>query len=89
MDFTLALSGHPSSFGVSAAAARKDEDTSICPVQGIPIVLELTLSLRMVQSLTILLKRPIRGVFVNVRPMETIPAVRRVTEVVNTVEFSL
>ncbi|MBP5558365.1 MAG: hypothetical protein J6X71_01215 [Bacteroidales bacterium] len=38
---------------------------------------------RMVQPFGILLKRPIRGVFVDVGPMEPVPAVRRIPEVIH------
>ena len=39
------------------------------------------------QSLSILLKRPIRGVFIHVSPMEACAAVRRIPEVIDIVSF--
>ena len=60
---------------MGAAAARKNKHAGVCPLQSVQIGLELTLGKRMAQPFGILLKRPIRGVFVDVGPMEPVPAV--------------
>ena len=52
-----------------------------------PIVPRATFCQRMVQSLGVLVKGPIMGVLVHVRPMETGAAVGRVTEVINIQAF--
>lgn len=52
-------------------------------LQRVRIGLELTLGKRMAQPFGILLKRPIRGVLVDVGPMEPLPAVRRIPEVIH------
>lgn len=78
----LSAAGHPAGFGVSAAAAGENQDAGIGPFKGLQIGLELTLGLRMVQAFGILLESPFRGVFVDVRPSESIAAVGRVPEII-------
>ena len=75
--------GHPAGFGVGAPAARENEHACVRLPQGLQIGRKLALGKRMAQSLLVLLKGPIRGVFVHVSPMEAGAAVRRIPKVVN------
>ena len=68
---------------MGAAAAGEDEDAGVGPFQSLQVGLELPFGLRMVQALGILRKAPVRGVFVDVRPAETISAVRRIPEIID------
>ena len=68
---------------MGAAAARKDEDTGIGPLESLQVRLELTLSQRMMQTLGVLAERPVESLLVDVSPTETIPAMRRIPEIIN------
>ena len=48
----------------------------------------MLLGKRMVQTLSVLLKAPIRGIFVNVRPAESIAAVRWIPGIIYLMPFS-
>ena len=88
-DDALPGTGHPSGFGVGAAAAWENEDAGVGLLQGLQIGRKLAFGKWMVQSFGVLFKRPIRGVFVHVSPMEPIAAMRWITEVIYGETFGL
>ena len=53
-------------------AARKAKDAYVSLLQGLQVRLKLPFCKRMAQSLLVLLKGPIRSVFVYISPMKTI-----------------
>ena len=67
------------------STTRKNKNTKIRPIKSRQICMILLFSKRMIQSLGILFKGPIGRVFVDISPVETIAAVRRVSEIVNLV----
>ena len=77
-DDTFAFAGHPAGFRVGTAAAGEYKDTCVGPFQGFQIGSKLALGFRVVKTFGILLKGPIRGVFVDIGPAESISAVRRI-----------
>lgn len=72
---------------MSTSTARKNEDASIRPLQGIQISCELLLGERMVQSICIFLESPILGIVIDVCPMETGPAMRRIAKVIHFMSY--
>ena len=79
----LAGAGHPAGFGVGAAAARKDEDAGVGPGEGVDVGLELALGEGVVETFGVLGVGPVRGVGVDVGPVEARAAVGRIAEVVD------
>ena len=75
--------GHPAGLGVGAAAAGKDENAGVGPFQGFQVGGELAFRQGVMQTLGILFECPFRGFRVDVGPMETRPAVRRIAEVIH------
>lgn len=67
---------------MGAAAARKNQNAGIHPLQSLNVIGELLLRRRMRQALCVLRKRPIR---VDVRPVETMPTMRRIPEIIDLV----
>lgn len=88
-DDALAGADHPAGFGVGAAAAREYEDAGVGGLEGLQIGRKLTFGQWMVQSVGVLLEGPIRGVFVDVSPMEADAAVRRIPEIIDSQAFFL
>ena len=82
-DDALAAAGEVAGFGVGAATAGEEEHAGIGPLQGLQIGFELLFGKRMAETFGVPVEGPIRGVFIDVGPVEAGAAVGRVTEVVD------
>ena len=80
---TFAFTSHPAGLGVGAAAAGEYKDTGVGPFQGLQIGRKLALGFRVVKTFGILLEGPVRSVFVDIGPAESISTVRWSAEVVD------